>query len=427
MPRNAKLSTVVGSTPNPEFASLKECQRVDIHPATFMVSQLIHPHFMKTIGIGIIGCGSMARNTTRKLVEQDPRLKVLAIMDPHPESIKEMRKLLKEEVPEVSNHQELLSVPGIDWVKISSWNRYHCEQTIDAFEAGKHVFCQKPLALSLDECLRMREAWRKSGKRFAIGFNLRYSPHYRKIKEILQSGTIGKIVSLEFNETLDFNHGAYIMSDWRRLRENAGTHLLEKCCHDVDLINWIVAAKARRVASFGGLNFFKPEFAKRKKEIPEGPKGEKPYTKWQGIEAQSKGLDPFEADKDIIDNQVAIIEFENEVRATFHTNCNAGIPERRMYILGTEGSLRADVLRGTIEVKRIGFETPLEDHSTSAKGGHGGGDQIQAQELSRNMLEGTPPSVGLQEGLEAAITCFAIDEAMDTGKVVEVAPYWKRL
>lgn len=373
---------------------------------------------MKDIGIGLIGCGGMARFTTKELLQRDPRLKVLAISDPDPRSIEASRKILPDEVQVMEDYREMLAMPEIDWILIASWNRFHCEQTIAAFEAGKHVFCQKPLALNLDECLRMREAWIRSGKMFNIGFTLRYSPHYRRIREIIHDGKIGKIVSMEFNETLDFNHGAYIMGDWRRLRENAGSHLLEKCCHDIDLVNWIVGSKAKRVASFGGLNFFRPEFARRAHEIPDGPKGEKAYLAWQGLVA----ADPFDADKDIVDNQVAIIEYENEVRATFHANCNAGIPERRMYILGTEGALRADVLTGVIEVKRIGFDTPLEDFSTSVKGGHGGGDTVLADELAQSMLNGVTPSVGLPEGLEAALTCFAIDEALDTGTTVDLTP-----
>jgi predicted dehydrogenase len=294
---------------------------------------------------------------------------------------------------------------------------------IAAFEAGKHVFCQKPLATNLKDCFHMSCAWQTSGKMFTIGFTLRYSPHYRKIKQLLEAETIGKIISLEFNETLDFNHGGYIMGDWRRLTQYAGSHLLEKCCHDIDLINWLVASKAKRVASFGGLNFFKPENEFHIQRIGKNKDGKAAYMTWNSL----VGLNPFTSEKDIVDNQVVIIEFENGVRATFHTNCNAGIPERRMYILGTEGALRADVLTGKIEVRRIGFETKLEDHSTNAKGGHGDGDAYLVKELAASMIDGAPPSVGMDDALLSSITCFAIDDAMASGEVVDLASYWKQM
>ncbi|RLD10212.1 MAG: gfo/Idh/MocA family oxidoreductase, partial [Chlamydiae bacterium] len=321
------------------------------------------------------------------------------------------------------SYQKLVADPEIDWVMIASWNCYHKEQTVAAFEAGKNVFCQKPLATNIDDCKAMYDAWKKSGKMFNIGFTLRYSPHYRKIKELLNEGVVGKIISMEFNETLDFNHGGYIHGDWRRLRKYAGTHLLEKCCHDIDLVNWMVKSRAKRVASFGGTDFFIPENEKHVERIGQNKNGVKAYITWGGLVAKN----PFTSDKDIVDNQVAIIEYKNNIRATFHTNCNAGIPERRMYILGTEGAIRADVLTGKIETKKIGFDTQIEDVSSGSSGGHGGGDKILVAELAESMLTGKIPAVSLKEGLEASITSFAIDYALDTGKVVDVEPYWKRV
>ena len=97
-----------------------------------------------------------------------------------------------------------------------------------------------------------------------------------------------------------------------------------------------------------------------------------------------------------------------------------------MYICGTEGTIRADVIAGTIELKRIGFETKTEQVSAGVSGGHGGGDAVLARELAASMLKGTPPSVGLDAGLKSAVTCFAIDKAMTSGRTVDVRPYWKR-
>lgn len=377
---------------------------------------------MGTVNIGIIGCGKMGMGNVRQVLARDERLRVTAIYDPSADAIENARKELGD-FAVCANHRELVAREDVDWVIIASWNCDHAEQVIDAFGAGKHVFCQKPLALSADECRAMRDAWKASGKLFNIGFTLRYSPHYRRIQELVAGGAIGQVISMEFNETLDFNHGGYIMGHWRRWRKNAGSHLLEKCCHDIDLANWILGARARRVASFGGLDFFVPKNQGRMDEIPPRADGARPYQSWTGLAEVS----PFTGEKDIVDNQVAIIEYDNGVRATFHTNCNAAIPERRMYIMGSTGTIRADVLTGKIELKQIGFDTQIEDHSTEAKGGHGSGDEVLAAELADSMLHQTAPSVGLMEGLESAITCFAIDEAMDTGAVVDVGRYWREM
>jgi len=378
---------------------------------------------MGEIGIGVIGCGGMGRNIVNRVLALSPRVKVRAICDPDARSI---AKALEKWAPAprvYEDHRELSAASDVDWVMIASWNCFHREQTIAALEAGKHVFCQKPLATTLDDCAAMLAAWRQSGRMFNIGFTLRYSPHYRRIKQLLDEGAVGQIVSMEFNETIGFNHGGYIMGDWRRLRQYAGTHLLEKCCHDVDLVNWMVGSRARRVASFGGLDFFKPENLRHMDRIGPDKNGRPAYQTWPGLVR----LNPFTSDKDIVDNQVAILEYENGVRATFHTNCNAGLPERRMYILGTEGALRADLGEGAIQVQRIGFDTQCEDISTETDAkGHGGGDAVLSQELVDSMLEGKPPSVGMEEGARSAVTCFAIDDAMDQGRVIDVGPYWTR-
>ena len=95
-----------------------------------------------------------------------------------------------------------------------------------------------------------------------------------------------------------------------------------------------------------------------------------------------------------------------------------------MYILGSEGAIRSDVRTGTIEVQRIGYEEPFEDFSTEGKGGHGGGDDIMVRELAESMTDETALTVCLKEGLESAVTCFTIDEALDNGEVVNLDFYW---
>lgn len=376
---------------------------------------------MDKIGVGLIGCGIMGRIIANLIIKESPQIEIRGIFDPDERSVKTARESYSSAFV-YDDYLKLVKSPDIDWVMIASWNCFHKEQVVASFEAGKDVFCQKPLATNVDDCIAMYRAWKKSGRMFNIGFTLRYSPHYRKIRELISDGVLGDIISMEFNETLDFNHAGYIMGDWRRLTKYSGPHVLEKCCHDIDLANWMVDSMAARVASFGGLDFFIPENEKHIERIGKNKNGRDAYSTWDGPFC----LNPFTSDKDIIDNQVAIIEYANGVRATFHANCNAGIPERRMYICGTEGCIRSDVIAGIIEVKRIGFDTKIKDVSSKVKGSHGGGDEILSSELVSSMIHGTPPSTGLLDGLKSAITCFAIDDAMESGKVVKLDSYWER-
>ncbi len=384
---------------------------------------------MSKIKIGLIGCGRRLRGVLQQLMKATDQVEVRALYDPHTESVKKTREQFNPDAHIYTDYRGVCADPDINWVLIGSWNCYHREHTIAAFEAGKHVFCEKPLATTVDDCLAMRDAWKKSGLLFSIGFTLRYSAHYRRIREIVSAGEVGRILSFEFNETLGFNHGGYIHADWRRKTEWAGTHLLEKCCHDIDLVNWIVDSTAVRAASFGGCDFFVPANRHYVDRIGPRKDGTEAFTAMmKGLKGKIKDniWNPFNTDKDIVDNQVAIIQYASGARCTFHTNCLAGIPERRIYILGTDGAIRADVLTGAIEYQRIGFDTKIENRSTLASGGHGGGDSVLGQSLADSMLNGTTPFAGLEEGIRSAVTAFGIDEALSTGKVVDLNPLWKK-
>jgi predicted dehydrogenase len=375
--------------------------------------------------IGVVGCGSRIRGVLKNIPGLGKDVVITAICDPSESSLDKIRPLCAADVKVHADYHALAQDPNVDWVFVGSWNCFHREQAVAALAAGKHVFCEKPLATTLDDCLAIRSAWRASGRMFCLGFVLRYSFHYQKIRQIVQEGLLGKIVSMEFNETLHYEHGGFIHGDWRRKTKWAGTHLLEKCCHDLDLVNWILNGLPMRGASFGGVSFFNPENAHYVEKLGPHPKGGPAFGSWSGRKG-GETVNPFSTDKDIIDNQVAIMEFSGGQRVTFHTNCNTNLPERRMYICGTEGTLRADVLTGTIEYRRIGHHEELIKPETGAKGGHGGADGSISQSLRESIINGKPPLADPEDGLRSAVSAFGIDEAMMTGKVFDFAPLWAK-
>ena len=376
---------------------------------------------MKAENIGVIGCG--ARTQALVSMAQKIGLKLKAFCDTEIEKAAKFRDEYAPAAQVYDDYKVLLKDNEISWVLVGSCNSMHAEQAIAAFEAGKNVFCEKPIAINLEQCIAVRKAYEQSSKKLMIGFTLRYSILYRKIKELIESGAIGRIVSFEFNETLNFNHGGHIMSCWRRKRETTGCHVLEKCCHDIDIANWMTSSRAKKVASFGGLDFFIPENADRREKLSKSKEGHTAYCSWPS----AVGKNPFTTDKDIIDNQVAIIEYENGIRASFHTNLNAGIPERRLYILGTEGAIRSDLCKGEIEIRKIGFDEQSEFIINKDLDGHGGGDDILMNYWKKMIEEEAPSLTDLKTGLESAVLCFAIDKAMLTNQIIFLAPYWEKL
>lgn len=378
---------------------------------------------MMSVRCGVIGAGARARGVMRHLRSAYPEVDIGLVHDPDPQAVATFQQHFGDNVTSVADPHELARSEDVDWVFVGSPNHVHAEQAVAALDAGKHVFCEKPLALNRDDAIAIRDAHRRSGKSFVLGFTLRFSPHYRRIARLIEDGGIGRPISFEFNETLNPHHGGYIHSQWRRHRALAGTHLLEKCCHDIDVANWLMSSRARRVASFGGLDLFTAANAHHVDRVgPQPETGTPMFHGWNEGNFETA----FRDDKDIFDNQVALLEYESGVRACFHTNACTTLPERRMMILGEEGAIRADVIAGRIEHRRIGWDEPTVVYE-EALGGHGGGDEVLARELRRCMLEGVDPAVGVKEGLEAAVTAFAIDRAADEGKVIDLAEDWRKV
>ena len=373
----------------------------------------------KKIKIAVIGNGGRAQYVVNRLIIDSKKgVEIISVYDPdEQESERSLRMWKSENAKICSSFRDAIDMPGVEWVMVFSPNAYHKEHILYSFSAGKHVFAEKPLATKINDCSEIYTAHKNSGKFFATGFVLRYAPLYRKAKEILDSGKIGKIISIDANENIKPAHGGYIMMNWRRFTSEAGPHILEKCCHDLDLINWFCESIPTRVASFGGLNFFIPENEKLTKR-----NGRNIFKEWR----DPHGADsPFMSEKDIMDNQVGILEYRNGIRVMFQATMSNAIPERRMYFSCTEGTMRLELYSGILEYKILG-ENELRKVEL-AGGGHGGGDSYIMQELFKTMTEGVSPRCSGEEGLKSAVTSLALDLAAKEGRIVDLESIWQSL
>ena len=371
------------------------------------------------IRIAVLGCGGRARLVNHLLDDSDRGVEVAAVFDPDAAEMDLIKHTLNapNAVP-CASAQQAIDFPGVEWVMVLSPNAFHHDQILAAFKAGKNVFAEKPLATSIDDCVDIYTAHLASGRLFATGFVLRYAPLYRKVKEMLDSGKFGHIISINAEENIPPYHGSYIMCNWRRRTAVAGPHILEKCCHDLDLINWFCNSKASKAASFGGRDFFTPE-----NEPLFDRYGHDVFKQWRdphGVES------PFTSDKDLMDNQVAIFEYRNGIRVQFQSTMSNPMPSRRMYFSCTEGTLAVELYSRTIRYRMLGSDEEKALVFKSADG-HGGGDAHIMKALYRTMTTGDPPKCGGSEGLESAVLALAIDRAAKTGTIVDLEPIWKKL
>lgn len=374
----------------------------------------------KRFGVAVLGAGNRARYVVKNLLrDSGGAVRVVSAFDPDRTLLDEtLRKIWgSSDALAASSAEEAIHAPGVDWVMVFSPNSCHRDHILAAFAAGKDVFAEKPLATTIDACKEISEAQRRSGRVFATGFVLRYAPIYRRAKELLDSGMFGRLLLIEGNENIAPDHGGYIMCNWRRLTKFAGPHILEKCCHDLDLINWFCGSLPSRVASFGGRDFFKPENNRLMEKY-----GEKTFKSWWDPHAQAT---PFTDDTDLMDNQVSIAEFRNRIRVTFTATMSNAIPERRLSFACAEGTMKLNLYSNIIRYRRLGDEGVTELNFSGD--GHGGGDSYIMKELYETMSRGVPPKCSGAEGLRSAVFALALDQAARNGEIVNLEPVWKAL
>lgn len=373
----------------------------------------------KEVKVVVIGCGGRGREVTARLLhDSGNQVKILAAFDPDKKQCERAKKHWSSPDTLVcDSYQDAINTAGVEWVLVFSPNAYHKEQILTAFEAGKHVFSEKPLATTIDDCQEIYNAHQKNGLMFMTGFVLRYSNLYRKAKELLIDGKLGKLLSIDANENITPAHGGYIMMNWRRHGSVAGPHILEKCCHDIDLLNWFADSLPTKIAAFGSLDYFKPENENHREKF-----GNETFASWDD---PHRVPSPFTSDKDLKDTQVAIIQYRNGIKVQFQATMANAIPERRMYFSCTEGTMIAELYSSTIRYRRIGDEA--EKIINFGADGHGGGDSLIMKELYDCMINTTSPKSSGNEGLESAVTALAIDQAMCEDKVINLEPIWKKL
>lgn len=375
----------------------------------------------KKIRVAVIAAGNRSCAVVRNLLKDSNRnVEIASVYDPDPAQMEYALSAEFWDSPDAKrckSSQEAIQTPGVDWVMIFSPNAFHKQHILEAFAAGKPVFTEKPLATSIGDCREIYDAYKKSGLLFATGFVLRYGSIYRKAKALLDSGRFGRIHAIEANENIRPGHGGYIMCNWRRHTNLAGPHILEKCCHDLDLINWYCGSLPIRVAAFGGREFFRPENRELEKKY-----GAETFHVWRDPHRIDT---PFTDDSDLMDTLVSIAEFRNRVRVTFTATMSNAIPERRLLFHCSEGTVDLDLYQQRIRYKNLADEGITEIKFDGD--GHGGGDSLIMVELYNTMLTGSEPVCSGSEGLESAIYALAVDQAARTGEMVNLEPVWHSL
>jgi len=375
--------------------------------------------------VAVAGLGQRIAVVIRNLVAAAPGTRLVGHVDPEPYGLPSLTKRGIEAGPRFESVATMLAETKPDLLMVGSPNHLHLEHISAGLAAGVRVFTEKPIVRTEEETWALARLLKDHGEdAILVGLVMRSSPLTRAVAEALAQGRIGKLVSMEGNEHLHPEHGAFLMRDWRRRRDFGGSFLLDKCCHDFDIYRMFVGARPARVSSFGGRTVFTPEHEElTAREYPDGTPA---YTVWRP--GWNTANTTFSSDADVADHQVAIVEYENGVRLSFSANTHAGLPMRRWLFMGTDGALEADLVSDRVEYRdALGLGAVERIAVAEGSGGHAGMDPAMGRDLAAHLLEGKPFPVNAYDAMVAGLTVMAIDRAMRDGTVVDCRPLWERL
>lgn len=417
---------------------------------------------MKKLKVILIGAGNRGGTYTDYMAKMPEKFEVIAVAEPRDSRREYIQQ--KHNIPDdmcFTDYKPLLSLGKIaDIALIATMDRDHFEPAMMAIDLGYDLLLEKPITPTPEECIALTENAEKHGVKVVICTVLRYTFLFDKLKEIIDSGRIGKVMSINHEECVEFVHQShsFVRGNWGN-SERSSVMLLQKSCHDIDILQWLLGKKCKKVQSFGALSYFKAENA------PEGaperciegcPVGETcPYNSvklylenennWfrsaatklvkssnedvkKSLMESNYGKCVFHCDNDVVDHQTVNMLFEGDVTVTFTMNAfNTG--GRFINIYGTKGEIRA-ALKGDSPIKVYDIdEKKTEEIPCNATdgimGGHGGGDAgiiVALYDYMTDNYDGCAiPTI--QESCYNHLITFAADHARKTGTVIDVDEY----
>jgi predicted dehydrogenase len=334
---------------------------------------------------------------------------------------------------------------------VASPDRDHEWQSIMALQAGYHVLSEKPMASTLPGCLDVTAAAERAAASFRVAHVLRYTPFFRTLHEVVTAGRLGEVVTVTHRENVRSWHMAhsYVRGNWANT-SLATPMIVAKCCHDFDILHWVLRSPVVRLFSVGSLLEFRPDRA------PAGatarctdpcPVVDCPYDArrlyldpnlggWP-VEVITDDLSPagrlralaegpygrcvYTAGSDAVDHQVVTMELASGASVVLQMHGHSHEEGRTMRFDGTRATLR-----GTFGKQQ---SITIHDHVTGKAeevpipppaGGHGGGDEGIIEAFLESVATGAPPATSAAESLEGHLLAFLAEEARLTGEIIDV-------
>ena len=363
----------------------------------------------------------------------DGRSVVVAGADLSQDALDGFRKEINGDAFVTTDYRALLDRDDIDAIAVTTPDFCHEEHAVAALEAGKHVYCEKPMAITVEGCDRMRATAERTGRKLMVGFNMRYMRFVRKMKELVDQGAIGEVKAVWIRHFVGWGSKFYF-HDWHATRKNATSLLLQKGSHDIDVMHFVTGRYTQRVAAFGGLDMFGGD-APNDLRCRDCDKNQTCMERdpWPGEESDKKpdhDYCVFRKEVDVPDNYVTMMELEGGIKASY-LECHFSPDYHRNFtFIGTEGRIENSEVEEKIWLwkrKNQANQRPDETFDVSLKQdgdlelGHGGSDILITQSFVDMVLDDVePPVPSLAGRMSVAVGVCAQRSLENGGQVIDI-------
>jgi len=387
----------------------------------------------------------------------DHGIEITAIAELRSDRLMDAANKLK--VPEsmcFSEGKDLLSLGKIaDAAIIATMDRDHYAHVMQALDCGYDILLETPISPDPLECIEIEEKANRLGRSVTVCHVLRYTNFFGTLKSIIDSGELGKVVAIKHSENIGNYHMAhsFVRGNWRNDRLSSPI-IMQKSCHDLDILLWLIGSHCTRVAAFGSLSYFKESNApagssERCLDCPAADRcrfdARKTYLPTLGgwptdvvcleqtedslmeaLKTGPYGRCVYRCDNNVCDHMSCIMEFENGVTATFSLTAQTSACYRHIHIMCEDGEIIGDgetkqiVIRRHVSSPADTFEERVINIRTNGSG-HGGGDAGIMEDFSASIgNSGSESRSSISRSVESHLMACAMEESRLTGKALDM-------
>jgi predicted dehydrogenase len=397
----------------------------------------------------IVGTGDRAQGMWgRPLVQKySDVLEFVGLCDTNPKRAEIAREMIGVKCPTFSNFDEMCEKARPDLLMVTTVDAFHHEYIVKGLDRGFDVMTEKPMVIDEQQCQAVLDAEKRNNKKIVVTFNYRYAPKHRTVKELIQAGEIGKVLSVDFSWYLDVYHGADYFRRWHRLRNRSGSLWVHKATHHFDLMNWWLASDPVEVSANGSLRVYGKNGPFRHTNCRPCPHKKdcrfyydmttnatrmKLYAGAEDVDNYYRDGCVFREDIDIFDSMSATVKYTNDIIMSYSVNAHMPFEGYRVAFNGELGRLEvrdherqpwdvAEADETEIDVTKS-FGTRVRVPVQVAEGGHGGGDDRLRDLIFRKV--DAPPHMRLPDSRAGAMSCLtgiAARKSIDERRPIRIA------